>query len=885
MSDNPAVVLFDVNGNPMAVSGGMSLPTGTIGLMMAAVDSNGFVRFVSTISGSLQVTGSVVAQVTFPQIQQVWTEGTQGISGAVALTNWPAVVGVTASAPVQVWSEGPLGVSGTVTVSNLPVNQQVWTEGPVGVSGSVAISSGTVTVGAWGTNVTASIFLQGATQLNIDNFPLVQAISGNVGAVIENWPATIGVSASAALPVINQGTVGVSGSVTVGGWGTNVTASVVLQGPSELSVNNFPATQNVSGTVFVTQTGSFHVTVDNNELSVSNFPAVQAVSGTVTAEVGNWPLTMNVSASAGIRTYDGGTQGVSGSVNTYTSGLQGVSGTVQVWSEGPLPVSGAVALTNWPAVVGVSGSVGVTNFPAVQQVSGSQLTGSTFSGFPVVVGGAWNSGSQVGNAQYVKAIAVDPSGSVYITSSGSLPVHVDSQVSVDNFPATQNVSGTVNIGNWPAIHDVTGSVNTYTSGLQGVSGTVQVWSEGPLPVSGTVFVTQTGSLHVTVDNSELSIANFPAIQNVSGAVALVNWPATMGVSASATLPSALTNWPAVHGVSGSQLTGSTFGGFPVVMGGVWLSGSAQFVKAIATDISGAQYITSSGSLPVTVSNLLVISGVLEVQGTQASGSTQVGNPVFVGGVDSTGIFRAVLTDAQGRIITAPAASSTTYGEAFGDIALRATSVNLIVRTPYTEQASNAQRSVVSTSTSDVNSTGTGAWKVTITYYDQSYNGPFTETVTLNGTTAVNTVGTNICFIEKIVVSAVGSGGVTVGTINLQSTTAGGGTTIWSIQAGDNQTFGAHHYTAPGKTTYITAMGFSINGGGGSFFIKSKVSGSNAPEIQITEMGRQSSQAATTERSYVNIAIPVAGPARINMYVLPDATTALTYHGSFDFYDQ
>lgn len=307
---SPAAILFDVNGIPVGVSASQALPTsGNLGLMLAAVDPSGFVRYLSTISGSLQVTGSLAAVVTFP------------------------------------------------------------------------------------------------SELNIANFPAVQAVSGTVGAVVENWPASLGVSASTALPVFNEGTVG--------------------------------------------------------------------VSGTVSAVIENWPATIGVSASAAL----------------------------QVWSEGN---------------VGVSGTVSVVNFPVVQAVSGSQLTGSTFSGFPIIVGGAWNSGSQAGNAQYVKAIAVDASGSVYVTTSGTLPVAVQgtvtisesSQVSVNNFPAVQNVSGTVGavIENWPSVIGVSASValQTWVAGTQGVSGTVDVTVTGStgLHVGNSpttpLWVTTTGSLPVTL---------------------------------------------------------------------------------------------------------------------------------------------------------------------------------------------------------------------------------------------------------------------------------------------------------------------------------------------------------------------------------------------------
>jgi hypothetical protein len=49
-----------------------------------------------------------------------------------------------------------------------------------------------------------------------------------------------------------------------------------------------------------------------------------------------------------------------------------------------------------------------------------QVTGSTFFGIPDVVGGVY----YTSGAAYIQTIQVDPSGSVYVTTSGSLPVFI-----------------------------------------------------------------------------------------------------------------------------------------------------------------------------------------------------------------------------------------------------------------------------------------------------------------------------------------------------------------------------------------------------------------------------------------------------------------------------
>jgi hypothetical protein len=144
--------------------------------------------------------------------------------------------------------------------------------------------------------------------------------------------------------------------------------------------------------------------------------------------------------------------------------------------------------------------------------------------------------------------------------------------------------------------------------------------------------------------------------------------------------------------------------------------------------------------------------------------------------------------------------TTTVGTAFTPI----------MATTYVEQSSNAQRSIVSTSPVD-SATGAGARSIRLTYYDQTMAGPFTEDVTLNGTTPVNTVNVNICFIESIVVLTVGAQLGNVGTIALKAAASGGGATIGSIAPGDNQTQWAHHYVAQGRAAYISGLYGAIKG--------------------------------------------------------------------------
>lgn len=218
---------------------------------------------------------------------------------------------------------------------------------------------------------------------------------------------------------------------------------------------------------------------------------------------------------------------------------------------------------------------------------------------------------------------------------------------------------------------------------------------------------------------------------------------------------------------------------------------------------------------------------------------------------------------------------------------------------YNEQTVDGQRSIVSSSAND-SSAGTGARQVTIYYLDSTGAGPslaqpfYEETITLNGTTAVNTVNSNICFIEKIVVTQVGSGGFNAGTITLFTGLNGTGTTIGSINinnivqgVGDNLTLWAHHYTPLNYITdvYATVGGCSAAAGGGNYVqvLRTKNPTSvDSPETLIGDI-ITISQGNAFLRTFGS-PLAVDGPARLVLYGTP-GTNNTTLYGSFDFSDR
>lgn len=249
----------------------------------------------------------------------------------------------------------------------------------------------------------------------------------------------------------------------------------------------------------------------------------------------------------------------------------------------------------------------------------------------------------------------------------------------------------------------------------------------------------------------------------------------------------------------------------------------------------------------------------------------------IGGSDGTNL-RQLATDTSGVLYTATVAQAIAkarvtglVGVFFGEITTAATTRVGVLATGFTDQTAGAQRSVNSGSANDT-SAGTGARTVKITYYTVSgstISGPSTETITMNGTTAVNTVATNICYIEKIEVVTVGSGNTNAGAIQLFSTTAGGGTVIASIATGDNITKYAHHYVASGKACMV----YDIYG-------QNDAASGNNPRIQLAVVDPTATTNAETQafafrvdgRSgfVFNSTVPlvVQGPARIRAYVTP-----------------
>lgn len=291
---------------------------------------------------------------------------------------------------------------------------------------------------------------------------------------------------------------------------TQVTA---LTPPTTVGVNNFPATQAVIGSVSVSNLPATQPV--SGSVSVSNFPATQPVSGAITANAGT---NLNTSALALE------TGGNLASINTKTPALGQAlaAGSVPV----VLPAAQVTALTpptsvsvsNLPVTQQITGTVSLNNFPATQPVSGTVTV---------------NAGTNLNTS----ALALESGGNLasintktpalgQALAAGSVPVVLPAaqvtsltpptSVGVNNFPATQAVSGTVTV-------NAGTNLNTSALALEGGGNLASINNKTPalgqaLAAASSPVVLPATQITALTPPTSVGINNFPATQAVSGTV-------------------------------------------------------------------------------------------------------------------------------------------------------------------------------------------------------------------------------------------------------------------------------------------------------------------------------------------------------------------------------
>jgi hypothetical protein len=250
--------------------------------------------------------------------------------------------------------------------------------------------------------------------------------------------------------------------------------------------------------------------------------------------------------------------------------------------------------------------------------------------------------------------------------------------------------------------------------------------------------------------------------------------------------------------------------------------------------------------------------------------------------------RTLATDSQGRLVTTYEASAATRsGSIVGAIQAASAAFQRVTRATYTEQSVNRQCSIRSSSVNDT-AAGTGARTMKLTYYDVTGEGPFTETVTLAGTTWVNFTNSNICFIEKLRCITQGSSDdivvMNIGTITLNNAINGTGSTIITIPAADGETFMAQHHVPPGITCYVTRIGASRAVGnieGRLWVYTTKIPVANQSPTLFCDVMLVDQNVSVK----FDVPMPVVGPAKIACWIAPTANQATYYYTAIEYYEE
>jgi hypothetical protein len=495
---------------------------------------------------------------------------------------------------------------------------------------------------------------------------------------------------------------------------------------------------------------------------------------------------------------------------------------------------------------------GGTTQPVSGTVTGNQGTANTLANkWPVQVTDGTNTmptADVAARALFEKI--TDGTNTAAVKAASTAAAAADPSLVVGLSPNSPLPTGTNNIG----------SVNNVQTAESTAAWTSATTNNTALALT----VTGYGTVTVTL-NQGTTITGGAVTFEGSDTVAGTNWyPVSMVSTAGATVPTSTYTLVASTNIA-FQTNVSGFIQFRVRLSPA-ISGTGTVNVGIAANAAAAEwqqatYITDATHGPVAVK--------------PASTAAVVGDPALVVTISPNSAILQVSTSG----------ATATPGNAAGYITLATVTNTAQQASIYTEQSANFTGSVKSSSASDA-SAGTGARTITIYYVDATGATAGTETATLNGTTAVNLVTTTKCFIEKIVVATVGSGGSNAGTISLFTGAAGAGTTVATIVIGDNQTYLGHHYVVSGKTCNITGItGINNSTSQNTVFTLQAITlpVANQPSVQVSDWvsGSQNQQIV---RLYDQL-IKVPGPARVQLFGANGGTPSIKSQGSFDYYDQ
>ena len=427
--------------------------------------------------------------------------GTFAIEVSQDGTTWTAATLYTPSGTSELTFTAPGTVSASVAA--YPYARLHLTSGAGGTA-YLACGSGPIFIASSGGG--------GGSNVTVTNFPNPQNVN-----LTQVGGATLGAATAAGTTATGNilGIQGVTGGVPLN---TNVTfpgSIAVTQStspwvssiPAGLNVNNFPATQAVSGTVTANAGTGFPSTTTagtsgTNLITIQGSPSGVSIpiSGTVTTTPSG---TQNVNQLQ----LGGATLGAATAIGTSASGnVQGVQGTT---GGIPLPISGSVSVSNFPATQPVSGTV-TANAGSGTFTVGGTVTANAGTGFPSVTA-AGTSGASLTTIQgSPTGVAVPISGTVTTTPSGTQ--------NVQGLGTAGSPSGGVLTTQGQDVA-VTGTLNTTTAGntlvdtLGAGQGTVGIGVSGAWTGTVQVQASADGTNYVTVyflnpNNGSLAQSDF-----------------------------------------------------------------------------------------------------------------------------------------------------------------------------------------------------------------------------------------------------------------------------------------------------------------------------------------------------------------------------------------
>lgn len=242
---------------------------------------------------------------------------------------------------------------------------------------------------------------------------------------------------------------------------------------------------------------------------------------------------------------------------------------------------------------------------------------------------------------------------------------------------------------------------------------------------------------------------------------------------------------------------------------------------IATDASGRLLANISGTI-VTVSgnHVFVESGVyiasgLNVATTQVAGASD--NVILTNYTSNT--LGVKFIDGKPRVSATPYTYDISEGNISGHISWSKIGFATVGTTEqdmwfpnsgaYVFPTSGIQMMLKSTAVGDrlTAPLGSGAWSVNLYYLDSGYI-PKSESITLNGTSGVNTVATDIYRVQNMRVSAVGTNGKPYGNLLLTDTA---GARIYGYISSGQTRMRQCIWTVPASSTlYVTQVRIGAN---------------------------------------------------------------------------